>query len=487
MKMLTVAKQSKYPQGMVYLFLTGLWERFSYYGITALLILYLLKFFDISDSRTYLIYGAYASMVYGTPIIGGIIADKYIGQYRSIIIGASLIALGHFVMIVPNTQHIYFFLGLSLVIVGTGLFKPSIGAITGALFTDTEYKRNEGFTLLYIGMNIGAITAPIICSYIAVTISWNLAFGIAGIGMLVGLFIFIKGSGYYRDVKENKNSLVERYKFTVTIAMGLCILTGFIFVLLAYPIWASRVLYLIGITTLLIILYFVRISEANDRSRIYITVTLTIFYMIFMVLLQQSGGMMNVFTERNVNRVIFGFDIPASAYQSIEPFFIILFGPLYTYLSRKYETNPYTYPTKFAKGLFIMGLSFFILVVAIPLTAENGVISSWWISLSYLFEALGELFIGPIGLAMVSVVSPKRMIGFFMGVWVLSSAFANFLAASFGILISGDGKSAALPPVETIYTYSKAFGYFTLLGCGAAIILFILSPFLNRRLRQLIV
>ncbi|MED7819556.1 MULTISPECIES: POT-type proton-dependent oligopeptide transporter [unclassified Francisella] len=128
--------------------------------------------------------------------------------------------------------------------------------------------------------------------------------------------------------------------------------------------------------------------------------------MIFMILLQQSGGMMNVFTERNVNRVIFGFNIPASAYQSVEPFFIILFGPLYTYLSRKYGTNPYTYPTKFAKGLFIMGLSFFILVIAIPLTSHNGIILSWWINLSYLFEALGELFIGPIGLAMVSIVSP---------------------------------------------------------------------------------
>ncbi|WP_150467198.1 peptide MFS transporter [Francisella sp. SYW-9] len=483
---LTTTKQSKYPQGMVYLFLAGLWERFSYYGITALLILYLFKFFDISDAKTYLIYGAYASMVYGTPIVGGIIADKYIGQYRSIIIGALLIALGHFVMIIPNTQHIYFFLGLSFVIIGTGLFKPSIGAITGTLFTNTQYKRNEGFTLLYIGMNIGAITAPIVCSYIAVTISWNLAFGIAGLGMLAGLLIFIKGSKHYKDIKQSTKPIAEKYLFAGAIAIGLAVLIGFIFVLLAYPIWASRVLYLIGAITLLIILYFVRISEANDRSRIYITVTLTIFYMIFMILLQQSGGMMNVFTERNVNRVIFGFSIPASAYQSVEPFFIILFGPVYTYLSRKYGTNPYTYPTKFAKGLFIMGFSFFILVVAIPLTAKNGIISSWWINLSYLFEALGELFIGPIGLAMVSIVSPKRMVGFFMGVWVLSSAFANFLAASFGILISGHGKSATLPPIETIHTYSKAFGYFTLLGCGAAVILFILSPYLNRRLRQLI-
>jgi POT family proton-dependent oligopeptide transporter len=372
------------------------------------------------------------------------------------------------------------------VIIGTGLFKPSIGAITGALFTNTQYKRNEGFTLLYIGMNIGAITAPIVCSCIAVTISWNLAFGIAGLGMLTGLLIFIKGSKHYKDIKQSTKSLVEKYLFAAAIAIGLVILIGFIFILLAYPIWASRVLYLIGAITLLIILYFVRISEANDRSRIYITVTLTIFYMIFMILLQQSGGMMNVFTERNVNRVIFGFNIPASAYQSVEPFFIILFGPVYTYLSRKYGTNPYTYPTKFAKGLFIMGLSFFILVVAIPLTAKNGIISSWWINLSYLFEALGELFIGPIGLAMVSIVSPKRMVGFFMGVWVLSSAFANFLAASFGILISGDGKSAALPPIETIDTYSRAFGYFAFLGCGAAVILFILSPYLNRRLRQLI-
>lgn len=162
-------------------------------------------------------------------------------------------------------------------IIGTGLFKPSIGAITGALFTNTQYKRNEGFTLLYIGMNIGAITAPIVCSYIAVTISWNLAFGIAGLGMLAGLLIFIKGSKHYKDIKQSTKSIAGKYLFAAAIAIGLVILISFIFILLAYPIWASRVLYLIGAITLLIILYFVRISEANDRSRIYITVTLTIF------------------------------------------------------------------------------------------------------------------------------------------------------------------------------------------------------------------
>lgn len=481
------ANLTKYPEGMTHLFLTGLWERFSYYGITALLILYLFKHFDMSDARTYLIYGAYASMVYGTPIIGGIIADKYIGQYRSIIIGASLIALGHFVMIVPDSENICFFMGLSIVIVGTGLFKPSIGVITGAIFAKKNaHKRNQGFTFLYIGMNVGTITAPLVCSYIAVTYSWNLAFGIAGVGMLIGLAIFINGSKYYNDIKKNKLNLIKRVFYWIALTLSLLCLILFIFILLSYPFWASKVLFIIGLATTLLIIYFIFNSELNDRDRIYITVILTLFYMVFMILLQQSGGMMNVFTERNVNREILGFVIPTSAFQSVEPFFIILFGPLYAYLGKRFNSNPHTYPVKFATGLLIMSLSFLLLVVAILLTAKNGFISSWWINVSYLLQALGELFIGPIGLAMISVVAPKRMVGFFMGVWVLSSAFANYLAASFGALVSGDGKVGSLAPSETIDIYMRAFGYFTLLGIIAALILFVLVPVLNKKLKFLL-
>jgi POT family proton-dependent oligopeptide transporter len=440
----------------------------------------------MSDVDAYLIYGAYASMVYGTPIIGGILADKYIGQYRSIIIGAVLIAAGHFVMVIPNEQNLYFFIGLSLVIVGTGLFKPSIGAITGALFKDNKYKRNEGFTLLYIGMNVGTIIAPIVCSYIAITISWNLAFGVAGIGMLVGLATFISGSGNYKDIKKQPQFAYKKIFFWILITSFLSLLILFIFGLLVYPVWASRVLYLIGGATLLLICYFIQKSQGLDKTKIYIVVTLTFFYMIFMILLQQSGGMMNVFTERNVDKIVFGFNIPTSAFQSVEPFFIIFFGPIYNYLSGKYGSNPYAYPTKFAKGLLVMGFSFLILVIAIPLTAKNGIISSWWINLSYLLQASGELFIGPIGLAMVSIVSPKKMIGFFMGVWVLSSAFANFLAASFGSLISSSSKAGSNIPAQTIDAYFQAFVYFTLLGIVAALILYAIAPFLNRRLKLII-
>ncbi|MFC4892921.1 peptide MFS transporter [Pseudofrancisella aestuarii] len=483
---LVAPTQTKFPKGMVYLFLTGLWERFSYYGITALLILYLFKFFGMSDAKAYLIYGAYASMVYGTPIIGGLIADKYIGQYRSIIIGASLIALGHFVMIVPDSHNYYFFSGLSFVIVGTGLFKPSIGAITGSLFVNSEYKRNEGFTLLYIGMNLGTIIAPIVCSYIAIAISWNLAFGVAGVGMLVGLVIFIKGGKHYKDIKtSNIKKTAYNYPFWVILSTFICGLILFVFVLLVYPVWASRILYLIGLSTLFLISYFVFKSEKYDRSRIYITVTLTFFYMIFMILLQQSGGMLNVFTERNVNREILGFVIPTSAYQSVEPFFIIFFGPIYALLGRRFKNNTNAYPAKFATGLLVMSTSFLVLVLAISLTAKEGFISSWWINLSYMLQAAGELFIGPIGLAMVSAVAPKKMVGFFMGVWVLSSAFANFLAASFGALISGSQKAGSIAPTETIDTYFQAFIYFTLLGLVAALVLFALSPYLNKKLRAI--
>lgn len=356
----------KYPKGIYHLFLTGMWERFSYYGITALLILYMVKFFGLPDKSVYLIYGAYGTLVYTTPMIGGYLADKYLGYSNAIIIGGVLIATGHFIMIIPDPNNLFFFFGLSVIIAGTGLFKPNIASITGKLYDDDD-QRDNGFTLLYVGINIGVIIAPIVCSYIAVTYSWHLAFGIAGIGMLIGLVIFLMGKKHfpsraiYAPMMEHKKAFL----IGVLFVLGLVMLTFLVFVAILYPSIVGNLLNIVGFSTLIIVISLAIRSSREDRHKIILISLLTLFYVVFLALLQQSGGMLNVFTERNVDRMLFGYDIPTGMFQSVEPIFVVLFGPLYvylwSYLSRK-KSMP-TYANKFAIGLFVIGVAFIVLVL----------------------------------------------------------------------------------------------------------------------------
>jgi proton-dependent oligopeptide transporter, POT family len=447
------------------IFLTELWERFSYYGITALLILYIAKFFHLPDSESYAIYGAYGALVYTTPMIGGVISDRFLGTFKSIVIGALLITAGHFVIMIPETTHRLFFLGLSLIITGTGLFKPSISAIIGQLYKDKDPRRTRGYTLAYIGSNIGTIIAPIVCAFIAVHYSWTLAFGVAGIGMLIGLFGFL--NNYHHSPKLTlhapkpltKNSTL----IAITTVITSLILISAVFFALFNPGITGDALIITGIGTVLVAAYIIYKSATADRKNMITLLILTGFYIIFMVLLQQSGGVMNLFTQRHVDRTLFGYLIPTGMFQSVEPLALVTLGLLWTRfkITRALNKKLLGYRKQFSFALIVMGASFLFVAIPTWLSINNQPIAMSWINVSYVVMALGELFIGPIGLAMVSERAPREFMGFFMGLWVLASAFANLAAAKVGMITSSGhavGQHLSMHDYANLYFGLAALG-----------------------------
>lgn len=493
MKPVTTLPNFQQPRGIYYLFLTEMWERFSYYGITALLILYIAKTFHVSDKMVYAIYGAYGALVYTTPIIGGYLSDRFLGTFRAIILGALLISAGHFILAIPDPAHFYFFLGLSFIITGTGLFKPNIATVVGLLYSNNDPRREGGFTFAYMGSNLGTIIAPIICSYIAVEYSWLLAFSLAGVGMLIGLGFFIAGMKYYHPsiyapshqpylsrkswIPKSLNHVLSYLVIALTIVL--------INIAMNHVAIAGFLLYFAGGAILSMLLLASFRAEKSERNPMLLVIILTLFYIIFMALLQQSGGMLNLFTDSHVDRVFFGYAIPTGMYQSVEPLFIVALAPLFAILWRKLSQKNYvlSYPMKFALSLIGMGFAFGLLIIAMQFLDANNLMASSWINTSYFIQALSELFVGPIGLGMISVLVPQRFMGIFMGAWVLASAYANFLAAKIGALTAPIATKIQEVSVQaSLSLYNHAFIDLTIFAFSAALVLLALKPLLNRML-----
>lgn len=469
-----------YPKAIPYLFLTEMWERFSYYGITALLILYMTKTFSVSTEQIYAIYGAYGALVYMTPLAGGRLADKYLGSYNAVIIGALLIAAGHFVVAWPGQNQFHlFYLGLAIIIVGTGLFIPNINAIVGHLYRVDDPARTNGFTLAYMGRNVGTILAPIVAAWVAARYDWRWAFIVAGVGMLLGLWIFLKGRDHY-----NHKSFFAAVPFHTWMAV-MAVLALLIFaslLTLEKNEWAGPLLTLTVVGITVVILRMTLKEEPKVRRQIYAAIILTVFYVVFMILLQQSGGALNLFTDTFVDRTYFGTTLATGMFQSVEPLALVLLTPFYNafwnYLARnnKYMSDA----LKFVWALLLMSSSFVLMAVAMSFTHDNGLISMHWLNMTYVLQAAGELFIGPIGLAMVSRLIPKPMLGLYMGFWVLASAVANFVAAKIGAYITPElGVSQ-----QAILAYQQAFIRLSVLGLGCAFLLWLLSPHLKRLLSE---
>ncbi|MBL4647953.1 MAG: MFS transporter [Gammaproteobacteria bacterium] len=477
---------TKQPQGIYYLALVCLWERFSYYGLHALLILYIAKTFGITDTETYAIYGAYGALVYTTPVLGGYLADRFIGCYHAMIIGALFIALGHFIVAIPSLVHQYFYLGLTCIIIGTGLFRPNLASVTGFLYQKNDLRRDGGFALVYIGGNLGTVIAPILSAYIALRFSWLLAFALAGIGMLVGLAVFISA----RKNWDNKAFTPAARKIRQHNKCNLLWFIGIIAILLWIVNFSmnhiqlvSILLYAMGLFTFSLLLFLTFKNQGDERRAMLLVIILTIFYVVFMALLQQSGGMLNLFTDRYINRDWLQWTIPTGMFQSVEPLFVVLLGPLYNLLWQRLSTKKITisYPIKFVLGLFIMGLAFLLLIVAMQFIGTNNQIDMWWINASYFLQAASELFIGPIGLSMIAALIPQRFIGLFMGAWVLASAFANFLAAKIGALTSPTHMVlTTLAKADALNAYTTTFYYLTGLALFAVVLLILLIPLLKK-------
>ncbi|NCC99808.1 MAG: MFS transporter [Bacteroidia bacterium] len=401
----------RHPKGLYLLFFTEMWERFSYYGMRALLVLYLTKTFidgglGFSDGSATMLYGIFTGFVYFSPLIGGWIADNYIGQRKSIIIGSIVMILGQFILASgQNTGCLY--TGLIFIIIGNGFFKPNISVLLGSLYPQGDSRRDSAFTIFYMGINTGAFLAPLLTGYVAVMYDYRYGFLISGLGLLIGSVIYLLGSekllgdaGKLPSAKKNIDTNIDS-KLT---------------------------------------------SEEKDRT--WVIVVLTLFAVAFFAGFEQAGSSMTLYADKFIDRVVFDKLVPTEWFQAVNPLFIITIAPLMSmlwgFLSRRGKEP--SVPVKMGYGLILLGLGFMILLMAV--VQRGGDVSStqvkaniWFLIGAYFLHTVGELCLSPIGLSMVTKLSPLKLSSLMMGVWLASSAVANLLAGFLATFASKAGAS----------------------------------------------
>jgi len=608
-----------HPVGLYTLFFAEMWERFSYYGMRALLVLYMIKgFLKLNDSSAYAVYGAYTALVYATPFIGGMLADRLLGARRAVVLGGLLMAAGHLLMTI-ETQ-LAFYGALALLIAGNGFFKPNISTIVGSLYPAGSARRDGGFTIFYMGINLGAAMSPLVCGYVGETYGWHYGFGLATLGMLVGVAVFVAparvtqlliGLGALATAGSMLFLQNNVYQLIVNVFVGVSLLVAALAAFIAlghgglpreagaapaqakgrphWPVYAGVavavpvfallvqrneiakwILILFGGAAFVWLIVEAVRSPKVDRERLFVVLILMFFSMLFWAFFELAGSSVNNFTDRNVDRVleaetttaadvgnhlelrvpmettdpgvaalppltqeqlgqvrgdgkpftlsdlsnlrekasleptrdnsvlswsvvpsnvgmgIGGAEIPASLFQAANPIFIILFGLVFTFLwsflaARGLEPST---PVKFSLGLLQLGLGFGAFWYGVEVADGRGMVGVSWLLLGYLLQTTGELCISPVGLSMVTKLSPARMVSTVMGAWFLATAFSNYLSSVIAQLTSvhaeGDASQLIPPPNETLHLYGDVFGQVAITAVVSSAICFALSPLLRK-------
>jgi POT family proton-dependent oligopeptide transporter len=471
-----------HPKGLFVLFFAEMWERFSYYGMRALLIFYLTKHWLFSDGESGIIYGAYTALVYITPVIGGYLADKYIGQRKAVLFGAVLLTLGHFFMAFEgepafgneNNPVIYvFWLALALIIVGSGFLKANISVIVGQLYPRTDIRRDPAYTIFYMGINIGAAAGSLLCGYIGETYGWAYGFGLAGIGMLFGLIVFIWGKPLLLGRGEPPKPLAKSTEWTMY-GIGIA-LVGVCWLAVQYQDLVGAVLGVFGVLLVLYVLFTAVVKlDSEARNRIFAAMFLILTSIVFWALFEQAGSSLNLFTDRHVDRG----GVPASVFQSINAIYIILLAPVFAIVwqalaQRGMEPSA---PLKFGLGVVQVGLGFLVLVWGSDAVGPEIAVPVVFIFLIYLLHTTGELCLSPVGLSAMNRLAPAHMASLIMGVWFFASATGNFAAGKIAEATGGDGLTDEAGRQVVIDVYSTVGWY--AVGIGVAVM--VVSPLIKR-------
>ncbi|XOV87062.1 MAG: peptide MFS transporter [Pseudomonadota bacterium] len=491
-----------HPRGLFVLFFAEMWERFSYYGMRALLMLYLTKHFLFGDREAGLIYGSYGSLVYAMPILGGLIADRYLGYRKAVVFGAVLLVCGHFgmafegapgqvidgVVVRDALYEQVFYLSLALIIVGVGFLKANISTIVGQLYAPDDPRRDGGFTIFYMGINLGAFTATLACAYLGENYGWAYGFGLAGIGMLFGLLVL----HVYRHQLQGLGEPPADANLDGPVVAGLnreqlVYLAGLLGVLVIWQIIQRTSelglgLLVVGAVTVTWMLWysFVRLAPV-ERDRMLVMLVLIAMSVMFWALFEQAGSSVTLFTDRNVDM---GSVFTAGMFQSLNPLFIILLAPGFAWLWVRLSAarlEPTT-PAKFGLGILQVGLGFAVLVYGAS-QAEDGKVAIIWLALMYLLHTTGELCLSPVGLSMVTKLSVQRIAAMMMGVWFLSSAFASYaggmIAGAMAIEAGDDGIGDA---ASSLIIYVTVFEKLAIAAVVLGLILLLASPLLARKM-----
>lgn len=481
-----------HPRGLMTLFFTEMWERFSYYGMRGILILYLAAAVEdggmgISVAAAGAIYGLYTASVYLFGLPGGWIADRIMGQQNAVWYGGIIIASGHFSMAIPSDTT--FFLGLVLIILGTGLLKPNVSAIVGDLYPgDTGAKRDAGFSIFYMGINLGAALGPIICGYLGESVDWHYGFGAAGVGMVLGLIQYRMTQHHLGDagkfptpfsddpvVDAAKRRQAKMYAWTGVAIVGLLLIAGLTGVYTINPELLAQ--YAVAVIVSVAGGYFAWIFLRGqltlvEKQRVGVIVILFIGAAMFWSGFEQAGSSLNLFAQNHTDRVIFGWEMPASWLQSVNAIFIIMLAPFFAWFwvfLAKRNLNP-SVPAKFALGLIQLGLGFGVMAVAAMFAVSGEMVLPTWLILTYLLHTTGELCLSPVGLSAVTKLSPRRFVGQMMGIWFIAAAVGNLMAG----LIAGRFDPESLEQMPSLFSMVLM----STAGLGVVFLLF-LRPFRN--------
>src|SRR4051812_18263701 len=423
------------PRGLSTLFFTEMWERFSYYGMRAFLILYLVApvaagglGFDAAAAAS--VYGTYTGSAWGAGILGGLVADRLLGQFNAVLVGGSIIALGHFTLAFKALPA--FYTGLALVALGTGLLKPNVSTLVGSLYEQGDRRRDAGFSIFYMGINSGGLFGPIVAGYLAQRVDWHAGFACAGIGMACGLVQYWVGR---RRLQPGLDRLARgRAERKKTAATSVGASAGF---------------------------------TGAEWSRILAIVIFFVFASLFWGAYEQAGSTLNLFADRHNTLTVLGYTFPSSWLQSVQPVCVVLFAPLFAWLWRRLGRHEPSSPAKFAYGLLFVSLAFLLLVPAGAFAQAGSKVSPWWLIVAYAITEVGELCLSPVGLSVVTKLSPVRIVGLMMGVFFLSNAAGNKIAGwAAGFL--------GAMPIATL------FGTVAAITLTASVVLFLLVPWIKK-------
>jgi POT family proton-dependent oligopeptide transporter len=478
-----------HPKVLFALFGVELWERFSYYGMRAFLVLFLMSSgdqggFGIAEKSAYGVYAAYGALVYLTPILGGLLADRFLGFRKAIIWGAILMAAAQFTLASSTGSEVLLYGGLGLLTLGNGFFKPNISSMIGKFYQQGDPRRDGAFTIFYMGINLGALLAPLTCGAVAKIEGWHYGFLLAGCGMVLGLafFFWTIWTGWLEDKADPPASARGLRVYSLPVEYAIYAGTFLVLPVAALLIRQNDVMdYLMISVGVVMISYMMWLSfqyPKVERERLWVVVILLLFTTVFWSFFELAGSALNVFTDRNVTKTLFGAEMPAPFFQGVNPAFIVLFAPfvslLFLKLARRNIIIPA--PVKFSIGLGLLGAGFLMLNLGKPF-AQNGMMPLMFLILLYLLHTLGELVLSPVGLSLVTKLSPAKIVGFVMGFWFMSSAIAH----QAGKWIAGE--TAADPNATPQQTLDLALGVFNKVGffaLGAAVLLLLLSPIIVR-------
>jgi POT family proton-dependent oligopeptide transporter len=471
-----------HPRGLSTLFFTEMWERFSYYGMRALFVLFMTAApaaggLGFSTATAGAIYGLYTSMVYLTTLPGGWVADRLIGAQRAVLYGGILIAAGHFCMAVPSLA--MFYLGLGLIVVGTGLLKGNVSVIVGRLYSIEDARRDAGYSIFYMGINTGAFIAPLVCGYLGQRVDWHAGFAAAGIGMTIGLVQYVFGRKYLGEAglhpaDAESPVAAAQQKRQATLWTSLVLGALVVFAVGAYtglvPVTPTQVADAAGYLLLGLIVGFLGwmfLSPGwtrEERKRLSVIAVLFLAAALFWSEFEQAGTTLNLFADRNTNNTVLGYEFPSSWYQALNSMFIIMMAPVFAWvwitLARR-GSEPSS-ATKFGFGLVMVGAGFGVLIWAAAMAEQGILVSPLWLTLTYFLHTCGELTLSPVGMSAMSKLAPVRIGGLIMGFWFLALSAGNYIG----------GRLAGL---YEAWTLPSLFGAVAAFGIGAGIVMLLIA------------